>query len=220
LVCVASATPSTSTEVVVQRVIETIDIAFRTQDYSDLNDMCAGGSFTSYINQLLGSFPDPQLLASLNSFASCVLPICTVVNDPCWTQLEANLPTGDGCVPGLASASSLIQSACTSGCLNTLNPYAQTTVTCLANWAGSNSLFSLDLEGLGFTTIDFTPVASSSNFLCQQNPSNGVYCLSQLTDTSLLVYPGDPTNPANCPYFQSLGCCAGLGRVVQYFQCH
>jgi len=203
---------------IVQKVTKTVSDAYATQDYSQLNSLCAGGSISSYLNSLLPGIPPLLQMQFSTIFAGlgpCLDPMCSIVTSSCWADLQTNLPTNN-CVPGLTNLPAVLQTACANGCFSQLDAVVASSAQCLTNWAATSSG---GLGGLFTLNVNLTPAAASSSLLCMQNPGDALFCVTKLSSAAtLLANAADITDPANCPYFASLGCCAtGLQALLDVF---
>jgi len=217
----ASASHGPQVAAIIQKVTKDLGPAFQTQDNSQLTMICQSG-LTTYLQQFLDNPNIPielrtQLAAVFAGLAQCLNPMCSLVNSPCWTDFQTNLPS-DNCVPGFAQATSVLNDLCTNGCFTQLDSVVVTSAQCFANWAAQNG-GTASGSGLDFSDINLNQMSAASNLLCMQNPGDDVFCVARLSaSATLLVDTSNIADPANCPYFASLGCCAtGLELLLGVF---
>jgi len=205
----------------IQKVAQTAQNSFQTQDYTQLSQMCAAGGVSGFFGQFLSQLPPQyagQFLPAFQGLGACLDPMCGIVNSNCWTDLSTNLPQSN-CVPGLTAQVAFLQSMCSNGCFAQLDSVVASSAQCFANWAAS---FANTFAGAGsgvVLNINLGTAGASTNYLCMQNPGDALFCVTKLASSAtLLVNAVDVTDPANCPYFQSLGCCAtGLSLLLAVF---
>jgi len=197
------------------RITEEVGKGFQTQDYTQLQSMCAAGGVGQYMNLVIAQISQalPQLAALfaqiLPGMVQCLDPMCAVVSSQCWTELSSSLPN-DNCVPtALLAEVNALQNACQNGCFSQLDAQVLQSAQCLAHWAETQAT---NLAGIGGTftfSVNLNPAAASTNLLCMQNPGDSLMCVTKLASAAtLLANSADISDPANCPYFASLGCCA------------
>jgi len=204
-----------------ERVTKILNDKFQLQDsqgFADLSTMCVGGSLSAYINSEIALLPPQEQQGFAQIFqviAQCFNPMCQLVVSPCWAAFETGLPS-DNCVPSFASSPALLQAVCNNGCFTQLESVAINMEQCFQNLAQQNGGASSSTSQFP----NFDAVTASSNFMCMTNPADSTQCLTKLAygTAELLADPADISDPANCPFFSSLGCCAtGLGYLLKTF---